>query len=133
MNGIVLSVFRIIYPVTLPVQVAFVPCRSFVWKLTCFSLILKPGMKKNTFLLLVLCCAFSGGSAFAAETSPLPQTGGKKSRYARPHEAGIRILTYNIRNCRGMDGKVDFDRIAGVIDSINPDYVALQEVDRHTP
>ncbi len=31
-----------------------------------------------------------------------------------------------------MDGKVDFDRIAGVIDSINPDYVALQEVDRHT-
>lgn len=41
----------------------------------------------------------------------------------------IRILTYNIHSCVGTDRKLDPARIADVIASIEPDIVALQEVD----
>lgn len=44
----------------------------------------------------------------------------------------IRILSYNIRNARGMDEVVDYDRIADVIRRIDPDCVALQELDSAT-
>lgn len=43
---------------------------------------------------------------------------------------GIRILAYNIKHGRGNDGKVDLERTASVIKRLNPDVVALQEVDR---
>jgi len=52
--------------------------------------------------------------------------------FEKPADGVIRILTYNIRNCIGMDGKTDFDRIADVINRINPHIVALQEVDSVT-
>ena len=52
--------------------------------------------------------------------------------YEAPSEGVLRILTYNIRNCIGMDGKTDFDRVADVIKAINPHVVALQEVDSVT-
>lgn len=42
----------------------------------------------------------------------------------------LRLLTYNIHHGEGVDGKLDLERIAGVIRSVNPDLVALQEVDR---
>lgn len=38
-------------------------------------------------------------------------------------------MTYNIRNGRGTDDRVDLGRIADVIASFDPDVVALQEVD----
>jgi endonuclease/exonuclease/phosphatase family metal-dependent hydrolase len=38
-------------------------------------------------------------------------------------------MSYNIRNGRGADGRVDLGRIAEVIASFDPDVVALQEVD----
>ena len=41
----------------------------------------------------------------------------------------LRLLSYNIRHGRGMDGRVALDRIAAVIDACRPDIVALQEVD----
>ena len=44
----------------------------------------------------------------------------------------LRILTYNIRNCIGMDGKTDFNRVADVIMAINPHAVSLHEVDSVT-
>jgi len=42
----------------------------------------------------------------------------------------IRVLTYNIHHGAGMDGKLDLERIAKIIRSVDPDVVALQEVDR---
>jgi endonuclease/exonuclease/phosphatase family metal-dependent hydrolase len=47
------------------------------------------------------------------------------------HAATLRVLTYNLHHCQGMDGKVDVERIAAVIRSVKPDIVALQEVDRN--
>lgn len=44
----------------------------------------------------------------------------------------IRVMSYNIRNGIGMDGKMDFQRIADVIGKASPDIVALQEIDSMT-
>ncbi|MFI4859288.1 MAG: endonuclease/exonuclease/phosphatase family protein [Phycisphaerales bacterium JB063] len=44
----------------------------------------------------------------------------------------LRVLTYNIHHGEGMDNRFDYERLAAVITSVNPDVVALQEVDRAT-
>jgi|GEM_PF-30178 len=41
----------------------------------------------------------------------------------------IRIMTYNVHSCIGMDGKISPERIARVIRRHEPDIVALQELD----
>ncbi len=40
----------------------------------------------------------------------------------------LRIATYNIHRCRGLDGRTRPDRIAAVLRAIDADVVALQEV-----
>lgn len=40
-----------------------------------------------------------------------------------------RILTYNVHRCVGADRRLDVGRIADVIASLQPDIVALQELD----
>jgi len=45
-----------------------------------------------------------------------------------PHWRTLRVATYNIHRCRGMDGRTNPARIAEVIRSIEPDIIALQEV-----
>lgn len=44
------------------------------------------------------------------------------------HWKTVRIATYNIHRCRGLDGRTSPERIADVIRSIEPDVIALQEV-----
>jgi len=44
----------------------------------------------------------------------------------------LRVLTYNIHHSEGRDSVFDIERIATVIDSTNPDIVALQELDQGT-
>jgi endonuclease/exonuclease/phosphatase family metal-dependent hydrolase len=41
----------------------------------------------------------------------------------------MRVMAYNIKHGRGMDGRVDLERIARVIEAVKPDVVTLQEVD----
>lgn len=41
----------------------------------------------------------------------------------------LRIMTYNVHSCIGMDGKLSPERIARVIARCQPDIVALQELD----
>jgi endonuclease/exonuclease/phosphatase family metal-dependent hydrolase len=40
----------------------------------------------------------------------------------------LRVVTYNIHRCRGLDGRTKPQRIAAVLASIEPDIIALQEV-----
>lgn len=40
----------------------------------------------------------------------------------------LRVVTYNIHRCRGLDGRTRPERIAAVLAAIEPDIVALQEV-----
>ena len=42
----------------------------------------------------------------------------------------VRIATYNIHKCRGMDRRISLERIAAVIREVGCDIVALQEVVR---
>jgi endonuclease/exonuclease/phosphatase family metal-dependent hydrolase len=44
------------------------------------------------------------------------------------HWRTLRIATYNIHRCRGLDGRTSPARVADVIRSIAPDVIALQEV-----
>ncbi len=50
------------------------------------------------------------------------------SRVRRPLKK-LRVLTYNVHGCVGMDGKLAPERIARVIARHAPDIVALQELD----
>mgnify|MGYP001438299506 FL=1 len=45
-------------------------------------------------------------------------------------QLNLKVMTYNIRHGRGMDNKVNLDRIAEDIRKSMADIVALQEVDR---
>ena len=40
----------------------------------------------------------------------------------------LRVVTYNIHRCRGLDGRTRPERIAAVLRSIEADIIALQEV-----
>lgn len=44
--------------------------------------------------------------------------------------AVVRVATFNVHHCEGLDGKVDPARIARVIETTSADLVALQELDR---
>ena len=41
----------------------------------------------------------------------------------------MRLVTYNVHRCVGVDKRLDVDRIAGVIGELDPDIVCLQELD----
>ncbi|MGC8792574.1 MAG: endonuclease/exonuclease/phosphatase family protein [Bryobacteraceae bacterium] len=40
----------------------------------------------------------------------------------------VRVVTYNVHRCRGLDGRVRADRIAEVLAELGADVIALQEV-----
>ncbi|MBF0532924.1 MAG: glycosyltransferase [Candidatus Omnitrophica bacterium] len=58
---------------------------------------------------------------FTRENKPHPDSAAKT----------YRVMTYNVRSCVGLDGKIFPQRIARVIGRHEPDIVALQELDFH--
>ncbi|MDR0659638.1 MAG: endonuclease/exonuclease/phosphatase family protein [Prevotellaceae bacterium] len=48
------------------------------------------------------------------------------------NEKALRIMSYNVRNAKGMDMKTDYARVANVINGVKPGVVAIQEVDKAT-
>lgn len=54
---------------------------------------------------------------------------GTRKRAAATQTDILRVMTYNVHSCVGMDGKLDAERIARVIARARPDVVALQELD----
>jgi endonuclease/exonuclease/phosphatase family metal-dependent hydrolase len=50
-----------------------------------------------------------------------------------PSADGLRVMTYNIHSCVGIDSKIRPERVARVINHFDPDIVAVQEVDCHRP
>lgn len=47
----------------------------------------------------------------------------------RSDDTTLRLLTYNVHSCVGTDGAYNFKRVGRVAASVNPDVVALQEVE----
>ena len=68
----------------------------------------------------IVCLLFLGSSALVFSKD-----------HASSDKTSLKILSYNIKHGRGMDGKVDLPRIAKVVRSLSPDLVALQEIDRN--
>ena len=54
---------------------------------------------------------------------------GERRAPTAPSRHGVRILTYNVHACVGLDGRLSPDRVARVIARHRPDVVALQELD----
>ena len=80
--------------------------------------------------LLVLSISFVLNQSIAGQDNNTDGT--QKYQYAKPDKGVVRILTYNVRNCRGMDDKIDYERIAAIINAILPQVAALQELDSAT-
>jgi len=77
---------------------------------------------KNYILLL-----FIGLSIFQI----FPSSASDKKDKGR-HTVELKILSYNVRNCKGLDNTTDFQRTADVIKRSKADCVALQELDSAT-
>jgi endonuclease/exonuclease/phosphatase family metal-dependent hydrolase len=45
----------------------------------------------------------------------------------------MRVATFNVRHCEGLDGKIDVERVAAVMRATEADLIALQELDRGLP
>ena len=75
-------------------------------------------MNLKTYLVFIFAGFLFSGCAFFSTSSSTKK------------ESSIRIVSYNIRHGAGMDGKIDLQRISAVISKMNPDLVALQEVDK---
>lgn len=54
-------------------------------------------------------------------------------RRPQPSASRLRVATYNVHYCRGTDGRFSPERVARVLRQIDPDLVALQELDCGRP
>ncbi|MFW6202554.1 MAG: endonuclease/exonuclease/phosphatase family protein, partial [Gemmatimonadota bacterium] len=75
--------------------------------------------------------ASTSTSAAPSATTPAVTTrtaDGADEPSAAAHDA-LRIVAYNIKHGRGMDGEVELARGAALIRGLDPDLVAVQEVD----
>ena len=72
---------------------------------------------------LVMFGCTSGGAPVATASRP---TAGAS------HTIRLRVLTYNIHHGEGADGRIDLTRVATIVNSVEPDLVAVQEVDVRT-
>ena len=65
-----------------------------------------------------------GGPSTSASGSE--RQGGARAAASKPPQ--LRVVTYNIRSCEGLDGHYRCDRIADILRRIGADVIALQEV-----
>lgn len=56
------------------------------------------------------------------------RTNDASSPCTEPHQS-LRVMTYNVHSCIGLDGRASVDRVRRVISAAEVDVVALQEVD----
>lgn len=68
----------------------------------------------------------------ATGPEPVAKTNTKVKQDTNDESPTLRVLTYNIHHGRGMDGKFDYERMAKVMADLNPDVIAIQEVDKET-
>lgn len=56
---------------------------------------------------------------------------GKVISVSKENPVTLKVVAYNIKHGRGMDGKVDLKRIAEVLKRTEADLIALQEIDKN--
>ncbi|WP_234347480.1 endonuclease/exonuclease/phosphatase family protein [Parabacteroides bouchesdurhonensis] len=87
-------------------------------------------MLKSAFktFVITLICLIPFYGMYAQE----PRNGVSYNEIKTKDPSALRFMSYNIRIGIGMDNEVDIKRVADVINRVNPDVVALQEVDSVT-
>lgn len=70
--------------------------------------------------LRLAACRFLGRQERRSAPRPLRETAAGRH---------LRVMTYNVHSCIGLDGKIAPERIARVIAQLQPDIIALQELD----
>jgi len=102
---------------------------------------------RDAVLFLIASAAIAAGGSFFPATAArpngthlpeasvaasihIPALGqqGSGRRAAGNQQPQLRVATYNIRSCEGLDGHFRCDRIADILQRIGPDVIALQEV-----
>ena len=73
-------------------------------------------------IITVLVTVFFAVEGFSAISHDIPVQ----------EDNSIRLMSYNIRNARGLDEVTDYDRIANVIINAAPDVIGIQELDSVT-
>lgn len=53
---------------------------------------------------------------------------GSTKSHPKPADA-IRLMSYNLHSCIGLDGRLSVERVAEILHRYQPDFVALQELD----
>ncbi|MFC0273278.1 endonuclease/exonuclease/phosphatase family protein [Metabacillus herbersteinensis] len=85
---------------------------------------MKVGIRRIMFVLsvAVLISSFTGlgNKTFAQENN-----------FDRGQSVNVKVMSYNIHHAEGVEGVLDLERIAGIIEDSNTDIVGLQEVDNH--
>ncbi len=78
---------------------------------------------KNSFfsLVIILSSLVSVGSKYSNKDLPVDM-----------QPLTLKIVTYNVKNCVGLDNVTDYNRVADVLRRINADVVAMQELDSAT-
>lgn len=57
----------------------------------------------------------------------------RKAARSYPKPPGtVRVMSYNLHSCVGLDGRLSVERVAEVLHRYQPDFVALQELDNGT-
>lgn len=80
-------------------------------------------MKNIAFSVLVVIVALIASATGCEKNKPEDEKGSALT---------VKILSYNVKNCQGMDGVVSYQRVADVIKRIDAEVVALQELDSAT-
>jgi len=75
------------------------------------------------FIVLLICF-----SSFQFSGAICPPNGSGSQANRRT----IKILSYNVRNCKGLDNIVNYNRVSDIINRLDADVVALQELDSAT-
>lgn len=92
-----------------------------------FLKIIKNYNKMKQTIKFLMAFMFVVGSSFCAKAEASDDaTIAKKNKDAR------RIMCYNVRNCRGEDDVLDYDRVAKVMKSVGAEVIAVQELDSAT-
>ncbi len=82
-------------------------------------------MTKTPNSYLFILSALCGLLCFGCASTPMAASGESAAT------GSLELMSYNIRHGVGMDGVLDLERIAEVINRERPDLVALQEIDRN--
>ena len=72
-------------------------------------------------------------AAEVGERVKLNGSGASLTRVRVAHAQSVRVVTYNIHTCVGVDRRYDPGRIGMVLREIDADIACLQEVDAHRP